>query len=172
MLVSKSSSNIECIKGDGVMKRKYICAVYDKMTQAKLAAWCIENGFDITVGYGGVKQKASDFEFHSTIVYSQSYHAIPNDMIKVKKTLVKPIEMVYLGEKGDIPVIKISDTALAAHHDLLVKEFDVKEKWPDFKPHISVSYVPTDRDLKAIALPRFPIYFDKIKIEDIAEKDV
>ena len=43
----------------------------------------------------------------------------------------------------------------------------MQDAWPDYKPHISLSYSRENLpDIEHIPLPDFPLVFDKIKIAD------
>ncbi len=151
-------------------KSKYVAAIYDDETQQKLREYCIKHGFDLTKSYSGKEQKPEDFEFHSTIFYTKSTHIISNGIQQKEKMEVTPTEITYLGENYDIPVLKIKSDSLLWFRKHYEEEYNMEDYWDSYKPHISLSYnreIHPDPD--KIPLPDFPLYFDKIKIDDGSE---
>jgi 2'-5' RNA ligase len=147
--------------------RKYVAVVYDAETQQKLRGWCEENGFDLTKSYSGNDQAPEDFEFHTTVFYSENESNIENGIISIDGE-VRATGFKLLGEDNDIPVLVITSPDLVA----LRKEFKsmgLKDKWPTYVPHISLSYVRKDYDLSGMKVPDFRMNFGELKIEDIDE---
>lgn len=153
-------------------KSKYIAVIYDSETQRNLKEYCEKYGFDLTVDYDGNRQQPEDFEFHSTIFFTTSKHILSNEIQQIDKKEVIPTKIEYLGENYDIPVLKIKSDSIDELRKHYEDEYDMKDKWDEYKPHISLSYnTEIHPDPNKIPLPTFPIYFDKIKIDD-GETDV
>ena len=150
------------------LSRKYVAVVYDDETQVKLREWCIENGFDLTETYDGKDQDPSEFEFHSTVFYSENEIKMKNELLPLTHGEAFPVKFKLLGENNDIPVLLVSSPDLNDIRDEY-KNQGLKDKWPDFLPHISLSYVRKDYDLKGLKLPEFRMKFGELKIEDINE---
>jgi 2'-5' RNA ligase len=150
------------------LSRKYITVVYDKETQARLREWCTDaNNFDLTKDYNGIDQEPSEFEFHTTILYSHNKVKLENTTIPVSGE-VYPVKFKLLGENEDIPALLVSSPDL----DKLRNEYEQKglrDGWPEFLPHISLSYVRHKYDLSRLKLPEFRMKFGELKIEDINE---
>ncbi len=155
------------------MARKYVAVNYDSDTQEKLRNWCKEHGFDLTVSYGGEEKKPEDFTFHTTIFYTSNDlgdldASYPEEM----KRKTKAVGFELLGENKNVPVLLVEKTAglnlLRTWYDFLGFE----DKWPDWKPHISVSYAPTLPNLEHLRLPDFDLVYDVIHWEDIKEDEV
>jgi 2'-5' RNA ligase len=149
------------------MSRKYVAVVYDDETQQKLRKWCEENGFDLTKSYSGNDQAADDFEFHTTIFYSENESNIENSFTPTSGE-VEATGFKLLGEDNDIPVLQVSGGDLA----VLRRTFEhmgLKDKWPTYVPHVSLSYVKKDYDLSGMKVPDFRMNFGELKIEDIDE---
>jgi hypothetical protein len=148
-------------------QKKYISIQYDEDTQLKLRKWCEKNGFDLTVGYDGEKQNASDFDFHTTIFFSTSMHDITNGSIKIKNSTAKITGIELLGENHDIPVFKIESETINNIRSHYKTVYNMKDAWPSYKPHISLSYnkeqIP---DISKIKLPKFTLYFSELKIDE------
>jgi len=152
------------------LSRKYVCVKYNAATQKKLRDWCQDNDFNLAVGFKGREQNPEDFTFHTTIFYSENRL----DLAPTKKDSsgsVKVVGIKLLGEDSDIPVLGIQSDDIQK----LRKEYDdlgLKDKWPDYIPHISVSYERKQYDLSKIQLPTFNLIFDELVIEDIQEDGV
>ena len=151
------------------MSRKYVAVIYDEDSQQKLRDWCKTNGFDLTKNYGGSDQNAEDFEFHTTISYSVNEVAMKNEMLPLTSGEAFPVNFKLLGDDKDVPVLVVSSPEL----NNIRGEFErrgLKDKWPDYIPHISLSYVRKEYDLNGIKLPDFRMKFGRLKIEDINEE--
>lgn len=150
------------------LSKKYVAVIYDEETQARLRNWCVENGFDITKTYSGNDRDPSEFDFHSTIFYSENKANIMNQVIPLTHGEAFPIKFKLLGPNEDIPVLLVSSSDLNDIRDEYEQQ-GLKDKWPEFLPHISLSYVRKDYDLKGLELPKFRMKFGELKIEDIDE---
>lgn len=153
---------------ENMCSRKYVAVIYDDETQTKLREWCIENGFDLTKSYNEADQDPSEFEFHTTVFYSQNEVSMKNEVIPLTHGEAFPVKFKLLGENKDIPVLLVSSSDLNDIRDEY-EQRGLQDKWPDFLPHISLSYVRKDYDLKGLKLPAFRMKFGELKIEDIDE---
>ena len=151
------------------MNRKYVCIVYDDESQQNLRNWCQENGFDITKSYSGNDKSPEDFEFHTTIFYSINKSNIENEVLPLTQGEALPSRFKLLGDNNDIPVLVVSSPNISEIRDDFV-ERGLLDQWPDYVPHISLSYVRKDYDFSGIKLPDFRMKFGYLKIEDISEK--
>lgn len=146
---------------------KYVAVQYDEATQRKLRKWAKENGFDLTTKYDGTKQNEEDFDFHTTIFFTTSKHDIPNR----KHTIAPPnsakvVDIMMLGANNDIPVLKIESLAISRLRKYYEDTYDMKDAWPEYKPHVSVSYSKDLPDMKKVKLPTFELTFNEIKVDD------
>lgn len=150
--------------------RKYIAAQYNDATQERLRMWCYENGFDLSKKYDGTDQPATDFDFHTTIFYSTSTHVLNNGIFEVTPFSTYPTEFEYLGEDKNIPVLKVRGGALLEWRHHFESKYDMKDQWPDYKAHISLSYNKDQLpDMSKLKLPNFPLTVDKVKIRDVED---
>jgi 2'-5' RNA ligase len=149
--------------------RKYVAVQYDKESQDKLREWCLENGFDLSVKYGGEEQDPTEFDFHTTVFYSTNEVMLRNKISKLSPTEVTITKIKFLGENKDVPVFEIELTDgikdLRGHFENL----GLEDKWPSYEPHISLSYAKEQRDVSKIKLPDFKPKYDRLIIEDIKE---
>lgn len=151
-------------------KKKYVAVQYDNETQRKLRAWAKENGFDLTVNYDGGPQEEEDFDFHTTIFYSETKHDMDNTGIAlVPAGDAKVVDIMMLGVYNDIPVLKIESSAIQSIRKYFEDEFGMKDKWPEYKPHVSISYSKNLPDMTKVKLPTFPLKFNRIEINDAKE---
>jgi len=150
------------------LSRKYIAIVYDDETQEMLREWAIENGFDLTKTYSGNDQRPEDFEFHTTVFYSVNESDIKNGVTpSFGEAKAKGFKL--LGEDNDIPVLQVDSADIA----VLRRTFEhmgLEDQWPNYIPHISLSYVRKNYDLSGMKLPEFRMKFGRLKIEDIKEE--
>jgi len=150
------------------LSRKYVAITYDDKTQEKLRDWCAENRFDLSKSYNGEDQDPSDFEFHTTVFYSENEINMENQVLPLTHGEAFPVKFKLIGENKDIPVLLVSSSDLNDIRDEYERR-GLQDKWPDFLPHVSLSYVRKDYDLKGLKLPEFRMKFGELKIEDIDE---
>ncbi len=148
---------------------KYVAVQYDEATQRKLRAWAKENGFDLTTKYDGTKQDEKDFDFHTTIFFTTSTHNIPNH----RKTIApsgsaKVVDIMMLGVNNNIPVLKIESPAILRLRKHYEETYGMKDAWPEYKPHVSLSYSSDLPDMTKVKLPTFELTFNEIKVDDAA----
>jgi 2'-5' RNA ligase len=116
------------------------------------------------------KQDPTNFNFHATVFYSINETNIRNRIVKTKPTEVTITEILFLGENGDIPVFAIAIADGIKELRQSFEDLGLEDKWPSYKPHISLSYAKQDIDTKKnIKLPDFKPRYDKLIIEDIKE---
>lgn len=155
-----------------VPRRKYVSVYYDRPTQQSLREWCMSNGFDLTQKFGGSRIKAEEFEFHTTIMCSETVHILPlNGVIMLpSKVQVFPDHFEMLGENLDIPVMKVKTKNIDILRSAYEKFYKMEDKWPEWKPHISLSYVRAPYPkLDRLSLPSFPLVMGELRIEDVVE---
>ncbi len=150
-------------------KRKYIAAIYDQATQDKLRQWCQDNGFDLPKSYGDKDIDPVEFKFHTTIFYTESIHSLANGTIELEKPFkVRPFAFELLGENKDVPVLKVDGHGLYKQREYYESTFEMRDRFPHYLPHISVSYVrDPNYDFSKIKLPKFPLMVDRLDIEDV-----
>jgi 2'-5' RNA ligase len=150
-------------------KRKYVSVQYDKESQNKLREWATKNGFNLSVNYDGVEQDPKEFDFHTTVFYSTNEVNLRNKSMRIPATEVTITKIKFLGENEDIPVLAIEPTKgireLREHFESL----GLEDKWPEYQPHISLSYAKEQKDTSGIKLPDFKPKYDTLIIEDIKE---
>lgn len=150
-------------------KRKYVAVIYDDESQEKLRDWAERNGFDLTLNYKGEKQDSSDFDFHTTIFYSENEANLRNREIPESSSEVIINGIKMLGEDKDIPVLTISNSGPVKYIRKHFEDLGLEDKWTKWIPHISVSYAKKNIDIDEVDLPDFRPRFNKIVIKDIEE---
>lgn len=150
--------------------RKFISAFYNDETQDRLRTWCLKNGFDLSVKYSGAIQHPEDFDFHSTVFYSDTKHLDPVPTTFNLDFSAKPISFEYLGENKNIPVIKIQSEELSGLRKYCEGQFNMKDSWSGYTPHITLSYdTETPVDLSKLKLPTFKLTGSLFKVENIKD---
>jgi 2'-5' RNA ligase len=150
-------------------KRKYVAVQYDKESQEKLRDWATKNGFDLSVKYNGEAQDPKEFDFHTTIFYSINEVNLRNKEQKLKPTEVFITGIKFLGENKDIPVLGVDVSGGIKYLRQHFEDLGLKDQWPSYQPHISLSYAKEAKDITNIKLPDFRPKYDKLVIEDIEE---
>lgn len=147
-------------------KKKFVCLEFDDSTNEKLYQFAMDNGFDLSIKYDGTKQNPKNYLFHTTIYYSSSYHDTKPQNISLDPFKVYLDKFELLGENNDVPVIKLKvEGEIKRIRDHFTNQ-GYKDNWPDYKPHISLSYEKKKYDLSGMALPDFPIVVNKLTIEN------
>ena len=152
-----------------IAKRKYVSVQYDKESQVKLRDWATKNGFDLSVNYSGEEQDPKAFDFHTTVFYSTNEINLRNKTVKLPPTEVTISKIKFLGDDKDIPVLAIEVTDGIKELRQQYKELGLEDKWPDYQPHISLSYAKEQRDVSDMKLPDFKPKYDTLIIEDIED---
>ena len=146
---------------------KYVAVQYDEATQRKLRDWAKKNGFDLTAKYDGSPQKEEDFDFHTTIFFTTSVHDLENRMITLAPGgEAKVVDITMLGDR--IPVLKVESPMIARLRKHYEEVHGMKDQYPEYIAHVSLSYSKKLPDMSNIKLPDFPLTFNQVKIDDAA----
>lgn len=141
-------------------------------TQEKLREWAKAEGFDLGWSFSGWPQSSYDFDFHVTLVASENEVRIEDGVRWVDPVTVEPKGYAVLGETTPALVLKPSDT-LTKMREFFIAAFGVTPTYPDFKPHISLSYKwsgePSITE-SAPAFPPFPLVFDMLMVARLDDK--
>jgi hypothetical protein len=144
---------------------KYIALICDEATQKNLRNYCKENNFNLEKSHDEQDQSPEDFEFHTTIFFTNSLHKLENKEEPVNpKITAKSVKLEVFGSNNDVPVLKISGSAISEMRKYYENTYNMTDEWPDFKPHISLSYDRKPYNVDDIELPTFPLVFDKLVI--------
>jgi 2'-5' RNA ligase len=151
--------------------KKYVAVQYDDATQKRLRKWATDNGFDLTTGYGGGKQNAEDFDFHTTIFYTTTEHSLPKYVRTIAPSgTAKVVGFEMLGIDNNIPVLKVESSTIQRLRKHFEDAYGMKDAWPTFKPHVSLSYATSNMpNIKDIKLPTFELTFNQVKVDDALE---
>jgi 2'-5' RNA ligase len=144
---------------------KYVSAYFDSNTNKKMIDWATQHGFDLSLTYDGKTRDPSKFKFHTTIIYSNNYVDLKNGLV-IKRLTSTPIRFELFGEDKDIPVILVKSTELELARKT-VEQLGLKDSWPTYRPHVSLSYKKQKYDLSKLELPPFEFNYDRIRIEDV-----
>ena len=146
---------------------KYIAVQYNEATQKKLREWAKKNGFDLTVNYDGTSQPEEDFDFHTTIFFTTSKHDLKSEVMNLDEPgTAKVVDIMMLGVNNNIPVLKVESLDIYGIRKYYENQHGMKDAWPEYKPHVSLSYSTDLPDMSKVKPPKFQLVFDKIKIAD------
>ena len=154
-------------------ERRYIAVVYDDETQDRLRSWAEDNGFDLSFKFDGSKQSPDQFDFHTTVFYSETTHPELDygfydldEYIGEHSGEARVVGFELLGQDNDIPVFKIESEQISKLRRYFEVNHHMEDKWPSFKPHVSVSYRRSP-EYKVDNLPDFPLTFQGFKIDEV-----
>lgn len=150
----------------GQYKKKYVCLRFTEESSQKLMQYALVNGFDLTVDYDGNKQSAEKYDFHITVFYTTSTHYVTNQVVSIKPFKVNYDKLDLLGENKDVPVIKLKNSGQLKKIRELFEQQGFQDSWPNYLPHISMSYNKRHYDLSEMELPDFEVYVDSLSIMD------
>jgi hypothetical protein len=143
--------------------------IYDENTQVNLRNWALSNKIDLTKKYNGELQKVEDFEFHTKIYYSINSIYMTNRVSRIYPSGAFFDYFDLFGNEKDIPVIRLQNMDAISQMREFFSGYDMKEDWPVFAPHISLSYARQKIDLDSLTKPNFDLIFDRVIVEDIEE---
>lgn len=150
-------------------RKKFVGLFFTLESQNALREWAIANGFDLTATFGGGTQAAEDFDFHTTIFFTVTEHDTKTGDFKIDKPFdLKFKSYELLGLEKNIPVIKIdTDNDELQRIRQMFVDMGYKDAWPDYKPHISLSYkYDGTPDLVKMTLPNIQVSANMIRIKD------
>lgn len=147
-------------------ERKYVAIVYDDASQKRLREWAIDSGFNLSVDFDGTPQDPKEFDFHTTVFYTTSTHDIPNQSYKFTVDDLEFVGFELLGPDKNIPVIRVKSSKLSKLRKSL-EEDGFEDQWPEYKPHISLSY---DKEadysfVENLDLPKFKVTATKVEMK-------
>lgn len=152
-----------------IPKRKYVCLKLDKSSVQAMNFWCAENNFDITKNYSG--EDTATFDFHITVFHSMNAVRLSDAEVNLKPIQFTFSELALFGENQNVPVLKVFPNTNLLKVRSTFEALGLQDKWDGWKPHVSVSYNfnGTHSDIQNIKLPVFPVFVDKLIVEDIDE---
>lgn len=145
------------------LERKYIEIQYNTATQQFLRGYCEDNGFDLGFDFNGKPADPNNFNFHSTVWFTTSKHQLENKTFKYND-VVSPVGFNLFGEDKNVLVLEIKSVKLNTVRYHYAKTYNMKDEWPDFKPHITLTY-KYEGELPDIALPDQNLVADILKIK-------
>ena len=151
------------------LKKKYVALQVSQESTAKLREYAKENGFDLTVSFSDEPQKETDFDFHVTVYFTTNTHRMTNGIFDIPEFEIHPTQLKVLGVNEDIPVIGIEPSGQLMTYRNRYTRLGFRDAWPDYLPHISLSYNRKEYDMSKIPLPNFPITVNKLKVADVKE---
>lgn len=130
----------------------YVGTVFDKETKKAVKDFMIELD---------VPNRTPSDRLHSTIIYSRKY--VPelkaSDAIYPLKAKGKELHIFKTRDEKNALVIKIDCPELIARHNKIMDEYQTTYDFPEYIPHVTVSYDCGDFDIKSFKgkLPDFTI---------------
>lgn len=149
-----------------VNKKQYVCLHLCKTSCQYMKDWCQYYNFDISHSYDGDLIKPDEFGFHVTVFQTTNKVPLFQGILDIDPIQIEFDKFEYLGVDKNIPVLRVvkDDKLLAIRRKF--EECGMKDEWPNWKPHVSVSYIKKRvYDADKVQLPNFPIYLDRLEMK-------
>lgn len=129
----------------------YMSVTLDKPSRDKLFSWVEQNN---------IENAADPDQYHATVIYSRK--PCPDAMTYDLKLPIsaKISEFKLFGTKSDTKCLVgiVNSKELEKHHDILVDEYGATHDFPEYHPHITLSY-EYSKDIPDM-VPDFELTFD------------
>lgn len=127
-------------------------------TMEEIIKWCKANN---------IQNPIAPNDLHCTLAFSKVPAPTLKDHIFDLPITAKITKISLFGDNHNCLVLELDSPALHAQHELIHDQYNLHYDWPDYKPHISVTYdfvgeMPTD-------VPTFPIVFDRAYVEPLEQ---
>ena len=114
---------------------------------------------------------SSWFRFFCLIFYtSNDVGDVDAEFPEKMKRKTKAVGFELFGKDKNVPVLIVEKTAglnlLRTWYEFL----GFQDEWPDWKPHISLSYAPMLPNIEHLSLPTFDLVYDVVHVEDIKDE--
>jgi hypothetical protein len=152
--------------------RRVVSLHVDAATQEKLRQWCIDAGFDLGWNYDGWPIDPDYFRFHVTLLATKNEVEIEDRWQPIGALSVTPAGFAVLGADRRVPVLTLEgNQKLTAMREFFIASFDAEPTFPEFTPHISLSYKWDGApDLSKLSPPSFPLTFDALVVAVLEAK--
>lgn len=147
---------------------KFVQAVYDFETQERLRNWVLEEGFTLNLNFGGDEVGFGDF--HTTIMYSTNPSSFPNGLYTAPHFTAEIIELKALGKNEETPTGLIRSDSLENLHEYFKVGFGMTPSFPDYLPHVSLSYDEAYPELGQVNLPNFKLTGFVIEVKNTKDE--
>jgi 2'-5' RNA ligase len=142
-------------------KKKYVALYFDKETIKNLRNYAKKNYFDLTQTYSGDDIEEEEFEFHTTVFYTNNEVILKNGIHEITPVEASIKSLDLLGPKNNIPALKLNDEFADIRSSF--EKLGLKDEWPEWIPHITLSYKYNSIDKK---VPTFKVRATHIVIRD------
>lgn len=79
--------------------------------------------------------------------------------------MVTCVKISMLGEHHDIPALTVDSPDIHALRKHFEEVYNMKDEWPNYHPHISISYGVCPVTIKSVQIPSFPLKIGRLRIE-------
>jgi len=159
MCLQKILESTKQIDADGI----YISLALSEKSKTKLKKYLLENN---------IKESFNDF--HCTIIYSKKKFSgkIISDFeeIIVEKTSLGRFENKEKDE--NVVVLHLDNPKINSLHNFYMQNYDFKYDFPDYQPHMTLTYFGKEINLEDLNDLDFPLIFDKLEIEKLDDNYV
>lgn len=152
--------------------RRVIALYADFDTQQALREWAEAQGFDLGWSFDGWPQESRSFDFHVTLVASENAIALEPSGRWVDTVELTPNGFKVMGDNTPALAIEPNDT-LNAMREFFVKSFGIKPTYPDFSPHVSLSYKWNGSpSIDGLPPPPIALRFDYLVVAELSDDPI
>lgn len=153
-----------------MITRKVVTFRAAEVSRARLLVWATTRGFDLSRTYGGREIDPQAFDFHTTVIASETPVDMPIGEAAVPLFSARAVAFDRLGPEAMTPVLRIvSQGTLDAARAFYERVWGIVPTFSTFKPHVTVSYSWSgEPSLDELEPPDFPILFDRLRVDDLA----
>lgn len=157
---------LHCCETRPEKARRVVSLHADEATQEKLRQWCIDAGFDLGWNYDGWPIDPDYFRFHVALLATKNEVEIEDRWQPIGALSVTPAGFAVLGADRRVPVLALEQNAkLTAMREFFIASFGAEPTFPEFTPHISLSYKWDGApDLSKLPPPPFALTFDALVV--------
>jgi hypothetical protein len=147
--------------------KKYIEIQYGDVAQGYLREYCIDNDFDLSTRFSGEDQPVQAFDFHTTVWDTSNSVTMPNYSESVKISDIDPKGFALFGPNENILVLEIDSAEIRAIRESLGEQYGLEDEWPNYRPHITLSYAFAGDAVPTVNMPDGKIIIgDELHVKD------
>ena len=115
----------------------------------------------------GISYKDDGTGFHVTIFYAEQCKIDLKDReYDSGEITFRPLRMNVIGKNNNCLVIEVQPTVETIELRILFEQFGLRDQWPAWKPHITLSYEWYDGSADRPPMPDFPLIADKLIVSN------
>lgn len=104
---------------------------------------------------------------HVTVIYSRTYAAVEPVRTKLYQAYGAGFELFHTQDGKNCLVLLLDAPAVAKRHEELMQQHSLTYDFPEYRPHITLSYDAGDLDVASLKFPDFCCVLGDEYVEDL-----